>query len=131
MPFTLDIEPPPADVRERAARLASEAGLPSASWERPVGDLAGDLRARLRIARAVSLDPALILMEHPTADVPRDAVRHLASDVKQVIERRGIAALTLTADEMFAENVSQQVVTWDPASGALRVHRRAWRPWRH
>jgi phospholipid/cholesterol/gamma-HCH transport system ATP-binding protein len=131
MPFTLDIEPPPADIRERAVQLAVEAGLPASCWDRPVGALDGNLRTRLRVARAVSLDPVIVLMEHPTAHVPHDAVRRLASDVRQLIERRRVAALTLTADETFAENVAPHVATWDPASGALKERRRAWRLWRH
>ena len=36
MPFTLEIEPPADDIRERAERLAVEVGLPEAAWPRPV-----------------------------------------------------------------------------------------------
>ncbi len=82
MPFTLEIEPPPDDVRERAAALAAESKLPRECWDQPVGTLAGELRTRLRFARAVSLDPALVLMEHPTALVARGAVGTLAADVQ-------------------------------------------------
>ena len=37
MPFTLEIEPPPDDVRIRAEQLAREVGLPEASGVRPCG----------------------------------------------------------------------------------------------
>lgn len=129
MPFTLEIEPPPSDIRERAAQLARETGVPESTWDRPVGTLDGAVRTRLHIARAVSLDPALLILEHPTARVPREAVRPLALDIKRLAERRSIAVLTLTADEAFAEAVAPQIATWNPASGALSERRRGWRLW--
>ncbi len=48
IPFTLEIEPPPDDVRERAAALAREVGLEEHDWSRPVADLDAAGRLRLR-----------------------------------------------------------------------------------
>ena len=39
IPFTLEIEPPPDDVRARAEALAREVGLSETSWATPVADL--------------------------------------------------------------------------------------------
>src|SRR5450759_1230548 len=38
MPFTLEIEPPPDEVRVRAEALAHEVGLPETSWTKPVAE---------------------------------------------------------------------------------------------
>ena len=68
MPFTLEIEPPPDDVRRRAEALAREVGLPEASWTRPVGELdAGRHGCACALGRALALDPAIVLLEHPSA----------------------------------------------------------------
>lgn len=130
LPFTLSIEPPPEDARRRAEALAMEAGLPRSTWETAVGDLDGAQRTRVRLGRAVSLDPAVILLEHPTAQVDRFAVRDLGRDVRAAATRRGLATLTLTADEEFARAVAATVLTWSPADGGLRAARRSWLPWR-
>lgn len=130
LPFTLSIEPPPEDARHRAQTLALEAGLPSSTWERAVGALDGAQRTRVRLGRAVSLDPAVILLEHPTAQVDRSAVPDLGRDIRAVATRRGLATLTLTADEEFARAVAATVLTWSPADGRLRAVRRNWLPWR-
>jgi len=59
MPFTLDIEPPSTDIREQATRLAGEAGLGPQTWDRRVGDLDAVERVRIRIARALALNPSI------------------------------------------------------------------------
>src|SRR5947209_4601064 len=67
MPFTLEIEPPPDDVCVRAARLATEVGLAERSWHRPVSELGPTDLARVRLARALAHEPAVLLLEHASA----------------------------------------------------------------
>jgi phospholipid/cholesterol/gamma-HCH transport system ATP-binding protein len=130
MPFSLDIEPPDEHVRERALALAAEVGLERNAWDRPVGELDGASRLRLRIGRSLALDPAVMLLEHPTAVVERGAVGALGRDVRGIAERRRIALLTLTADEEFATLVAARVLQLDAASGRLAERRRrSWSLW--
>jgi len=124
MPFTLEIEPPPADIHDRAAALAREIGLDVMTWPRPVAELDEAARARLRLGRALALDPAIVLMEHPTAEVPQSSVEAFARDVRAAIARRGAATLALTADDRFARAVAGRVLTLDAATGKLIARRR-------
>jgi len=124
LPFTLDIEPPPADVQARAEGLARETGLPEDSWARPVADLDANGRARLRLGRAIALDPAVLLLEHVSASVSRDGVAELGSDLREIARRRGAALVAATADEAFARAVAGRVLTLEPSSGRLRESRR-------
>jgi alpha-D-ribose 1-methylphosphonate 5-triphosphate synthase subunit PhnL len=124
MPFSLDVEPPPPDLRARAEALAQAARLPAAVWDRPISTLDGDARARVRVARALALDPEVLLLEHPTATVDRRQVALLGRDIRMAIEARGAAALTLTADEDFAAAAAGRVAVLDPASGRLIPRRR-------
>src|SRR6185436_18660757 len=73
MPFTLAIEPPSSEVRERAVALAREVGLPEMSWDAPVSALDAAGLVRVRLGRAIALDPAVLLLEHISASVGRDA----------------------------------------------------------
>jgi putative ABC transport system ATP-binding protein len=124
IPFTLAIEPPTEAIRERAARLAREVGLPGDSLDRPVGGLDATATFKVRLARALSLVPAMLLLEHPTARIARADVKALARSVRTIAEARGLATLTLTADAEFAAAVAGRVVTWEPASGLLTERRR-------
>jgi ABC-type transporter Mla maintaining outer membrane lipid asymmetry ATPase subunit MlaF len=126
VPFSLEIEPPAADVREQALALAGEVGLDPLATELPVGEIDAVSRARVRLARALALEPAVLLLEHPTAGLPRADVRALARQVRTVAERRGIATLTLTADREFADHVALRVLTLDAATGRVSEPRRGW-----
>jgi ABC-type transporter Mla maintaining outer membrane lipid asymmetry ATPase subunit MlaF len=120
MPFTLDIEPPPEDVRMRAAALAAEVGLPEDTWTRPVGSLDAEGRGRVRLGRALALDPAVLLLEHVSAGLEREPLKAFAANLRSVAARRGAAIIAATADETFARAVAAQVVRLEPATGRLR-----------
>jgi ABC-type transporter Mla maintaining outer membrane lipid asymmetry ATPase subunit MlaF len=126
MPFTLDIEPPPDDVRQHAVELAHEVGLEDSVLSRSLAELDEGARARVRLGRALALDPAIVLLEHPTADMPREIIRPFARAVRDAGARRGAAVVSLTADLQFARAVASRVLTLDPASGKMREKGRWW-----
>jgi predicted ABC-type transport system involved in lysophospholipase L1 biosynthesis ATPase subunit len=126
MPFTLAIEPPSSDTRERAVALAREVGLPETSWDAAVSRLDPDGRVRVRLGRAIALDPAILLLEHISASVGRHGVPKLGADIRSVAGRRGAALVAASADEVFARAVASRVLTLEPSSGQLTERRRRW-----
>jgi ABC-2 type transport system ATP-binding protein len=127
MPFTLEIEPPPEDVRMRATGLASEVGLPEDTWMRPVASLDAAGRGRVRLGRALALDPAVLLLDHASAGLDRESSRAFAADVRAVAARRRAAIIALSADEAFAHAVAARVVRLLPGTGRLKDEGRfAW-----
>jgi len=126
MPFTLDIEPPPDDVRARAEAIAEEVGLPAASWPARVADLDAPGRARVRLGRALAAGPALLILEHASAGLARAAAVSLGTDVRRIAATRRIALVAATADEPFAHAVAGRVFRLEPASGRLTERRRGW-----
>jgi peptide/nickel transport system ATP-binding protein len=125
VPFSLDLEPPPADVRRRAALLAEEVGLGRA-LDRPVRELRGEELVRVRLGRAIALDPSLLVLEHPTAAVDRSRLAPLAREIRRVADDRGLAVLALTADREFARQVASRVLLLDAASGRLTARGAGW-----
>jgi putative ABC transport system ATP-binding protein len=119
MSFTLEIEPPAEDVRARAAMLAQEMRLPDRQWSRAVSELDAEARARLRAARALALDPKVLLLEHLGAGLPRDAATAIGSDIREAAARRGSALVALTADREFAAAVAGRVLVHEPVTGKL------------
>lgn len=126
LPFSLEIEPPSDDLRQRAIALAREVGLAESDWDRQVASLDGAARARLRLGRALALQPNVLLLEHPTATVERPSVAALARDVRAAATGRGLAMLALTSDLAFAAAVTARVLSLEPATGRLSERRRRW-----
>jgi ABC-type transporter Mla maintaining outer membrane lipid asymmetry ATPase subunit MlaF len=119
LPFTLQIDAIADDVRERVSSLAAECGIARADLSRQVGELPAHVRLRAHLARAVALEPALLLVEHPTVDVADGEKVPLARDVAAVAGHRGIAALIITTDVEFAETVAHRSLALQPATGDL------------
>lgn len=125
VPLTLDIEPLPDDVASRAAGLARELDIPSSQWKQPVGALDGAARVRARIARALALDPPVILLDHLTASLDRDNVVPIGEHLRSIAIRRGAAIVAVTADQAFADAVASRVLILDAATGRLSGSRRS------
>lgn len=119
MPFSLEIEPPPPDIREQAMRLAGEAGLAPETWDRPVGDLDAVDRVRIRIARALALNPSIVLFEHTSATLPRPRVSTFGQEILTIVEKRQAAAIALTMDPDFASAVASKTLMLNAASGRV------------
>jgi predicted ABC-type transport system involved in lysophospholipase L1 biosynthesis ATPase subunit len=120
MPFTVDIEPPPPDVAERARKLAREVGLSDAGDHHPIAALDAAARLRIRLGRAIALDPSVLLIEHASAGLSPAAAAAFGADAQAVASHRGAALVALTADRAFARAVASRVLTLEPATGGLK-----------
>lgn len=128
LPFTLEIDSVPAHVLDQVTVLARECGIGSADLDKRAADLPAQVRTRVHLARAVALDPQLLLIEHPTVEVVEQERVPLARDMAAVVQARGASALVMTMDVEFAEVVAHRSLTLQPATGALVPwkRRRGW-----
>jgi predicted ABC-type transport system involved in lysophospholipase L1 biosynthesis ATPase subunit len=126
LPYTLQVDPLAEEIRPRVRQLAEEVGLGLAELVRPVGQSSPEVVARVHLARALALGPALLIAEHPSATLPRDSVTPFAREMARIAKAREMAVLAITADGAFSDALGGQTLTHEPATGALRA-RSAWR----
>jgi len=126
LPFTLELDPIPAPVADRARALAARCGIAPELLEHRAGDLAADARVRARLARALALDPALVLIEDPTADVEPDCRDLLARDMAAACSAPGLSVLVVTNDEAFGRQVAVRSLLLHASTGAVRPRGKRW-----
>jgi ABC-type transporter Mla maintaining outer membrane lipid asymmetry ATPase subunit MlaF len=126
IPFTLQVDPIADEMRPQVTRLAQEVGLAEDTWDRAVAQSSPDVVARVRLARALALDPIVLVLEHPTASLAREDVKSFAAAIVRVAHARQLSVLAITADEAFATALGGQVLIHEAATGALKP-RSAWR----
>jgi ABC-type lipoprotein export system ATPase subunit len=124
LPFTLEIDEVAPELLEKVTALARAAGIPEQDLVRPAGELPGETRMRVHLARAVALGPQLLLVEHPTTSVAAEQRARLGRDFAAVGERYGTAMLMMTMDLDFAEAAAHRLLTLQPATGALEPWKR-------
>ncbi len=117
--FDLALEPVPPEIMTRVTRLAAEVGVDAASLNTRVADAAPLLRSQIFLARALALDPAIMVLEHPTANLSPDDAKAFATIVSAVSTRRGLTTVGLLMDERFAKATGGQLLVWQPATGKV------------
>ena len=75
IPYSLSVEDLSADLRARVARLAQEIGFATSDLGKQSGILPPLGRLRLRLGRALAMDPKVLLAEHPNATLAPDEAR--------------------------------------------------------
>lgn len=119
LPLTLEIDPIRADVVPVVEALAAEVGIPASARGALVQSADSAIVQRVRLGRALALGPRLVVAEHPTASLPRDAVPVFARDLARIVTARGAALLAISADREFARALGGTVLTLDPRTGVL------------
>jgi putative ABC transport system ATP-binding protein len=127
LPFSLGLDDLSSNVRERVAALATELGLGDRLADH-VATLSAPLRLRVRLGRALALNPRVVLAEHPNATLDDDEQQAFAVDLSRIAKARGAACLVLTASHRFARAAADDVFVLQPATGVLTPSS-GWRRW--
>ena len=118
--FDLELDPVPPQILSQVTALAAKVGIDAPMLDTRVGEASPLLQARVRLARALALDPEVLLLEHPTATLSPEDARTYAAIIKRVAASRRVTILGLTADTKFAQHTNGRLLVWQPATGELR-----------
>jgi lipoprotein-releasing system ATP-binding protein len=105
-----------AAMRERAAAILDEVEL-SPRLHHPVGKLSGGERQRVAVARALVLDPPLVLADEPTGNLDPGTAERVGDLLLGLNRARGTALVVVTHNAELARRMGRSLVL---ADGRLR-----------
>jgi ABC-type transporter Mla maintaining outer membrane lipid asymmetry ATPase subunit MlaF len=129
LPFTLSIDPLPPEVRQSVEALRAEVELPADRLSAPINTLGESERLRVHLARALALNPRMLLLEHPTARLAPEEASAFGRVLSAIGERRGVGWLAVSEDDGFAKAAGGQRFRLSPGSGDIGPAARGWRLW--
>jgi len=92
-------------AEERAVELLAELGLSGRLKHRP-GELSGGEQQRVAVARALIMEPELVLADEPTGNLDTKTGKELFELLRRLNRERGITFLVVTHNESLASECS-------------------------
>lgn len=102
---------PKEEARQRALAEIEKVGLSDKVDAYPAS-LSGGQQQRVGIARALALNPKVILFDEPTSALDPEKVGEVLAVIKKVAEE-GITMIIVTHEMSFAESVANRIIFMD------------------
>jgi phospholipid/cholesterol/gamma-HCH transport system ATP-binding protein len=112
---------PEEEIREIVLARLAEVGLPESVLSKKPAELSGGMRKRVGLARALTMEPELMLYDEPTTGldpIMSDVINELILNTRR---RHPVTSIVVTHDMRTAQKVADRVVMLYPLA-RLRPH---------
>ena len=99
-----------SQAKAHAIDLLAHVGLAEESAVLSPSDLSGGMQKRVGIARAISSDPTVLLLDNPTAGLDPVLSNHIELMIAKIAEQRGTTVISITNDMQIARNRYQNLM---------------------
>ncbi len=109
--LTLGHGVPKAEAKQRAMEALDRVGL-SARYNYYPSQLSGGQQQRVGIARAVALNPEVVLFDEPTSALDPELIGEVLNVMKD-LAKSGMTMIVVTHEMSFAKDVANHVIFMD------------------
>jgi iron(III) transport system ATP-binding protein len=100
-----------AQKAEEGLELVGLAGY----GDRLPSELSGGQQQRVAVARAIVLEPEVLLLDEPLSNLDAKLRRHVREEIRQIQQRLGLTAIYVTHDQEEAMAVSDRIIVMNAA----------------
>lgn len=102
-------------IEEHVFQLLKDVGLPQnqAFLDRPCSTLSGGQRQRVSIARALAMEPRLLIADEICSMLDPSTQANLLRMLKGIQQKRGMSILFITHDELLSKKIADRVFRID------------------
>jgi oligopeptide transport system ATP-binding protein len=101
---------PPRERQPRVRQLLDAVGMPATSVHRYPHEFSGGQRQRIAIARALAVEPELIICDEPTAALDVSIRAQVLNLFRELQEQQGLAYLFISHDLSAIHHVSDRIM---------------------
>jgi microcin C transport system ATP-binding protein len=100
----------PDETRARVSSIMQEVGLDPAMMERYPHEFSGGQRQRIAIARAMVLEPKLVVLDEPTSALDKTVQVQIVELLRRLQQKSGLAYLFISHDLRVVRALSHRIV---------------------
>jgi phospholipid/cholesterol/gamma-HCH transport system ATP-binding protein len=97
------------EIKERAEELLNQVGMKKEHWKKMPSQISGGMQKRVGLARALALDPEILLFDEPTAGLDPITGGEIDDLILEMQKQRKTTSIVVTHDLHSARAISNHI----------------------